>query len=77
MQEDYKPQHRKAFETLQRTTSIVMALFFIAVGVMCVLAERYHIERLLQYDNVFRYLFAFICFLYGGFRLYRGFKKDY
>ena len=77
MQEDYKPQHRKAFELLHRITSITMALFFIAVGVLCVLAEHYHIEKLLQHGTAFRYFFAFICFLYGGFRLYRGFKKDY
>ena len=28
-------------------------------------------------DNLNRYLFSGLCLLYGGFRAYRGSKKDY
>jgi hypothetical protein len=28
-------------------------------------------------DQSFRYMFGGICLLYGGFRLYRGLKKNY
>ncbi len=28
-------------------------------------------------DPLFTYIFGGICILYGGFRIYRGFKKEY
>ncbi|HVM88942.1 MAG TPA: hypothetical protein VMT76_12205 [Puia sp.] len=28
-------------------------------------------------DNFYRYFFAGLCMLYGGFRIYRGYKKNY
>ena len=28
-------------------------------------------------DPFFRYMFAGLCLLYGGFRIYRGYKKNY
>jgi hypothetical protein len=28
-------------------------------------------------DNFFRYAFGALCLLYGGWRIYRGYKKNY
>ena len=28
-------------------------------------------------EPAFRYSFAFLCIIYGGWRMYRGYKKDY
>ena len=54
-----------------------MAVLFIAMGVVMFVAERFKIEQILSFDKLFRYFFGAICFLYGGFRFYRGIKKDY
>ncbi len=77
MNEDYREKNRKGFNTLQSIRHITMALFFIAMGIIMFVAEHYKIEQILAFDKFFRYFFGGICFLYGGFRLYRGFKKDY
>jgi hypothetical protein len=31
----------------------------------------------LSVDGVYRYCFAGLCLLYGGWRIYRGYKKNY
>ena len=72
---DYKP--KKSFDVLQSVRHFVMAIMFITMGVMMFVADKYQIKQLLEFDKLFRYIFASICLLYGGFRLYRGFKKDY
>jgi hypothetical protein len=70
-------QRRRGYDTLQSIRHITMAVLFIAMGVLMVFAEKFKIEQLLSFDKFFRYFFGGICFLYGGFRFYRGFKKDY
>lgn len=77
MYEQHESKHQKAFNTLQSIRHIAMALLFTAMGVMMLFAEKLKIEQLLSFDNIFRYFFGGICFLYGGFRLFRAFKKEY
>lgn len=35
------------------------------------------IPQIAELDPLMRYMFAGLCLLYGGFRLYRSFKRDY
>ena len=70
-------QRKRGYDTLQSVRHITMAILFIAMGVLMVFAEKFKIEQLLNFDQFFRYFFGGICFLYRGFRFYRGFKKDY
>jgi cytochrome b561 len=70
-------QRRNGYNTLQSVRHITMAVLFIAMGVLMIFAEKFKIEQLLNFDKFFRYFFGGICFLYGGFRFYRGIKKDY
>ena len=77
MNEQHEPRHQKAFNTLHSIRHIAMALLFIAMGIMMFFAERFKIEQLLSFDKLFRYFFGGICFLYGAFRLFRAFKKEY
>lgn len=68
---------RSGFDTMQSIRHITMAILFIAMGVVMFVAEKFKIEQILSFDKLFRYFFGAICFLYGGFRFYRGIKKDY
>ncbi|MBS4043898.1 MAG: hypothetical protein KGZ59_08805 [Chitinophagaceae bacterium] len=63
-------------EVFQRIRHIVMALLFLAMGVLMIIAEKLNIEALLNFDEIFRWFFGGICFLYGAFRLYRGVQKN-
>lgn len=44
-------------------------------GLFLVFSEQLGIH--FNIDPVFRYLFVGLCLLYGGFRIYRGYKKNY
>jgi hypothetical protein len=54
-----------------------MAFLILGMAVVMIFAEKLKIEQIMAVDNTFRYLFGGICVLYGGFRLYRGIKRDY
>ncbi len=77
MDNNYRERNQKSFNRLQSIRHITMAILFIAMGLMMFLAEKYQLVQILAFDKLFRYLFGGICFLYGGFRLYRGTNKDY
>ena len=77
MQEDYREKNKKRFDVLQSIRHFTMAIMFVAMGLLFFLADKFNILQLLEFDKLFRYFFGGICLLYGGFRLYRGIKKDY
>ena len=54
-----------------------MAVIILGMAVFLLLAEKLGIEQLLLIDPMFRYLMGSVFLLYGGFRLYRGIKRDY
>ncbi len=62
---------------MRRIYDFTMALLILGMAVVMLGAVKFNIEQLLGIDNMFRYLFGGLCLLYGGFRLYRGFKNDY
>lgn len=61
--------------------NLTMGILILAVGVVMFLVNRIYIkgisEQISQLDPLVRYLFGGLCLLYGGFRLYRGIKRDY
>lgn len=61
--------------------NVTMGILILAVGVVMFLVNKFYIpgisEQISQLDPLVRYLFGGLCLLYGGFRLYRGIKRDY
>ncbi len=62
---------------MRRIYDFTMAILILGMAVVMLGAKKLNIEELISVDSSFRYLFGGICLLYGGFRLYRGFKRDY
>ncbi len=62
---------------MRMSYDLVMALLILGMAVVMIFAEKLKIEQIMAVDDTFRYLFGGICVLYGGFRLYRGIKRDY
>jgi len=63
---------------MRRSYDLTMAILFLGMSVIMLFADKLKIEQLSGKDNdMFRYFFGSICLLYGGFRLYRGFKREY
>lgn len=62
---------------MRMTYDLTMAVFLLAMAVVMFFGDRFRIIQIMDVDKTFRYFFGSICLLYGGFRLYRGIKKDY
>lgn len=62
---------------MRMSYDLVMAVLILGMAVVMLFPEKLKIEQIMAVDNTFRYLFGGICLLYGGFRLYRGIKRDY
>jgi hypothetical protein len=77
MQESFKERQQKSYSLMRMTYDLVMALLILGMAVVMIFAEKLKIEQIMAVDDTFRYLFGGICVLYGGFRLYRGIKRDY
>ena len=54
-----------------------MATLILGCAVLMLGAKWFKLDKVLNVDAEFRSIFGVMCLLYGGFRLYRGFKKDY
>ena len=52
-----------------------MGAMIFGFGVFLLIAPKLGYE--FSIDNLYRYAFAGLCFLYGGFRAYRGYKQNY
>ena len=62
---------------MRMTYDLAMALLILGMAVVMLFPEKLKIQQIMAVDDTFRYLFGGICILYGGFRLYRGIKRDY
>jgi hypothetical protein len=53
-----------------------MGLIYTVMGLFFLFSERFGVT--LQFPTPpFSWIFAGLCLVYGGFRIYRGFKKNY
>ena len=62
---------------MRSVTNYTMGVLFIGVGFFFIFPTRYTAIYINQYDPVLIKIFAVICWIYGLFRLYRGYKKNY
>ena len=77
MQESFKEKQQKSYTLMRMTYDLTMAILILGMAFVLFMCERLKIEQIASVDSTFRYLFGGICILYGGFRLYRGIKRDY
>lgn len=62
---------------MRAITNYAMGVFFLAIGFFFMFPIRSTAGYISQYDPVLIKIFAAICWIYGLFRLYRGYKKNY
>jgi hypothetical protein len=77
MQESFRDRQKKGYILMRMTYDLAMALLILGMAVVMFFAERLKIQGIMDLDDTGRYLFGGVCVLYGGFRLYRGIKRDY
>jgi hypothetical protein len=67
----------KGIIRMRTITNYGMGIFMILVGCFFMFPIRLTENYINQYDPVLIKVFAAVCWLYGAFRIYRGYKKNY
>lgn len=70
-------EREKGLIRMRSITNYGMGVFLIVAGLFFMFPTEFTRKYINQYDPFMIKLFAVICWLYGGFRIYRGYKKNY
>ncbi|MFN8244121.1 MAG: hypothetical protein U0X40_08720 [Ferruginibacter sp.] len=62
---------------MRSIVNYTMGLFFIGVGFLFMFPVKAIQPRIAQYDPTMIKIFAILCWVYGLFRIYRGYRKNY
>jgi hypothetical protein len=54
-----------------------MGILWFSMGVFLLFIKYFNTGLETRYDDITLKIFGSICILYGGFRIYRGYKKNY
>lgn len=78
---DFKERQRKNAAVARTIYNFSFGIIVLVVGLIMLFLNQINSDTLNAYlgymDPLLRYLFGGLCLLYGGFRLYRGIKKDF
>lgn len=75
MTTDFDEKRRKAYSARRAVMDYGMGITIAAFGVFFLAAP--YLGVTFSIDPLMQYFFAGLCLLYGGFRMYRGYKKNY
>jgi hypothetical protein len=75
MQNEEPDRRRKGYELMRAILDYGMGIMILGAGVFFLLAPKLGF----YFDNgdFFHYFFGGLCIVYGGWRVYRGYKKNY
>lgn len=76
MNTHFEDKRKAAYSSRRSVMDIGMGLIIAGFGVFFLVAPRMGWMQF-NLDPLLRYLFSGLCLLYGGFRIYRGFQKNY
>jgi hypothetical protein len=75
MQNDAPDRRTKGYILMRAIMDYGMGVLIFFLGVFFVFSKKLGYD--FNVDNFYRYFFAGLCMLYGGWRAYRGYKKNY
>ena len=70
-------EREKGLIRMRSITNYGMGVFLVIAGLFFMFPTEFTRKYINQYDPFMIKLFAVICWLYGAFRIYRGYKKNY
>ena len=76
MDNDFRDRQQKNYDTMRQVYNITMGVLILGIGLLMFLSDKVGLSLFEQFDKGLIYAFGGLCILYGGFRLYRGIKKD-
>jgi hypothetical protein len=75
MENGASDRRKRGYALMRAILDFGMGVLILAFGVFFLLAPKLGFD--FNIDNLYRYIFSGLCLLYGGFRVYRGAKKNY
>jgi hypothetical protein len=76
MENDLREKRTRSYSMMRSLLDYTMGVLYLAAAAFLFFAEKFGFE-MLNFDKAFRYIFGSICAVYGIWRIYRGFKKEY
>lgn len=76
MDNELRDKRTRNYGVMRSLLDYTMGVLYIAAAAFLFFAERFGFE-MENFDKTFRYLFGGLLAIYGFWRIYRGFKKDY
>ena len=70
-------EREKGLVRMKSITNYVMGVILIGAGLVFLFPTQKTAPFINKYDPAMINLFAIVCFIYGLFRIYRGYKKNY
>jgi hypothetical protein len=75
MENEGSDRRKKGYILMRTIMDYGMGIIIFGFGIFFLLAPRLGIG--FQIDDFYRYCFGGLCIIYGGWRVYRGYKKNY
>ena len=75
-----KPEYSPKERGLVRMRSVMdfgMGILWVGMGIFLIFFEKFDLGLQSRLDDPLMKAFGGVCMLYGSFRLYRGFRKNY
>lgn len=76
MENNLREKRVKSHSLMRSLLDYTMGILYLAAAVFLFFSEKFGFE-MNNFDKSFRYIFGGICAIYGGWTIYRGFRKDY
>jgi hypothetical protein len=75
MDNESTDRRTKGYILMRTIMDYGMGILIFGLGIFFLFAPRLGVQ--FELDPMYRYFFAGLCLIYGGWRVYRGFKKKY
>jgi hypothetical protein len=75
MASEFEDKKQRAYINRRATMDLGMGIIYAGVGTCIALSDVLGFG--LVFPAPFSYIFGALCLVYGGFRIYRGIKRDY
>ena len=81
MENDLRNKQRKSYTLMRMSYDLTMAIVILGMALVMLLGDKLNVPVIGSFvsnvEPLMRFLFGGLCVVYGIFRLYRAFKRDY
>lgn len=76
-EKEHMTEREKGISQMRSISNYGMGIFFTIAGFFFMFPTQYTARFLNNYDSALIKIFAVVCWIYGIFRMYRGYQKNY